>query len=256
MHTKSNHTGVQSDGLEEASDNLLLLNELDVRKRVLSQGDSLVETLIKTVRDIDDGDDNTFESLIEMVTSLHDEFEISTTSNDDTLDVWPIIGDEILSSKLAALDDVEMALLLSQTSKTYSGLTTATVLLWKLNRHTLDDLLVVTLKGGEHDTSTINDDEAELLIILQEGEQWLGVETVLALVGKDVDSAEGLNGILYLSLGLAILHEDDTAEDAEAIGRGVLVKLQLLTSRCNSRNNRLARLTRLNRFGAGQLLSQ
>ena len=249
LHSEADHTGVKSDVLEELSNDLSLLNVLDVGECLASKGDSLTETLIETVGNINSGNNLLLESEIEMITSLHDEFEIGATSNNDTLDVGHVIGDEVLASKLTALDDVQMTLFFSKTSETHSGLSTSTVLLGQLDGHSVDDLLVHTLEGGEHDTGTINDDEAEFFVVLKEYEERFSVETVLALVGKLVDGSEGRKVDLDFLLSLAILHEDNTTEDAKTILGGVFVELEHLTGGGDSRNDGLARLSRLDRFG-------
>ena len=129
LHSEADHTGVKSDVLEELSNDLSLLDVLDVGECLASKGDSLTETLIETVGNINSGNNLLLESEIEMITSLHDEFEIGATSNNDTLDVGHVIGDEVLASKLTALDDVQMTLFFSKTSETHSGLSTSSVLL-------------------------------------------------------------------------------------------------------------------------------
>lgn len=184
-----------------------------------------------------------------MITALHDEFEIGTSGNDDTLDVGHVIGDEVLGGELTALDDVEMALLFSETSETHSGLSTSSVLLGQLHGHSVDDFLVHTLEGSEHDTSTIDDNEAEFLVILEEGEKRLSVETVLALVSELVNGSEGGDIDLDFLLSLAVLHEDDTTEEAKTILGGVFVQLEHLTGGGDSLNYGLARLSRLDTLG-------
>ena len=122
-----------------------------------------------------------------------------------------------------------MTFFFSKTSKTDCRLSTSTVLLGQLYRHSLDDLLVVTLEGGEEHTITIDDDETKLVIVLEEGEKRISEEGVLALVGKDVNWSEGLKGNLRLLLGLAVFQKDHTAENTEAILGCRAVQLQLLT---------------------------
>ena len=256
FHTESDHSSVESDLLKEPSDDLLLLNKLDVRERVLSQCDGLVEALVETIGDIDGGQDGSLQSEIKMITLLHNELKIGTTSNDDTTDVGSVVGDKVLSSELTTLNDVQMTLLFSETSETNGGLTTTTVLLGELDGHTLDDLLVVTLEGGEEHTITVNDNETELVVILKEGEEWLRLEAVLALVGEHINGAEWFQGDLDLSLSVTILHQNDTTEDDKTIGWDMLVQLQLLSCRGNGRNDGLACLTRLNRLSTRQFLCQ
>ena len=122
-----------------------------------------------------------------------------------------------------------MALLLTETGESDSGLTTAAVLLGQLDLHALEHLLVVALQGGHEDTITIDDDEAELVVVLEQGQQGLSVEIGLAFVGEDVDRSERSQVNLDLLLGFAVFEQDDTAEDAETVRRSVFVQLQLLT---------------------------
>lgn len=106
------------------------------------------------------------------------------------------------------------------------------------------------------DAITVDDDEAELVIILEQGEQRLRVEAVLTLVGEDVDRTERCQVNLDLLLSLSILHEDHTAENAQAILGNGLVELQTLTGGCDGGDDGLTRLTRLDRLSARQLLIQ
>ena len=130
------------------------------------------------------------------------------------------------------------------------------MLLRQLHRHPLDDLLVVALQGGKEHAITVNDDETELVIVLEEGEKGVRKEGVLALVGEDVDGSEGLEGNLSLLLSLAVVHEDHAAENAEAILGRRPVKLQLLTGGGDGGDDRLARLTRFNLLSPSQFLRQ
>ena len=231
--TKGDHASIEGNLLEESANDLLLLDELDIGKRVLRQSDSLVEALIKAVGHIDRRDNLVLKSIIKVITLLHHELQVGATSDNDTTHVGLVVRDEVLGGELTALDDVEMTLLFSETRETNGGLTTTTVLLGKLHRHTLNDLFVVSLEGGKKHSITINDDEAELVVVLQEGEQGLSEEVVLALVGEDVDGAERCQIDLDLLLSLAVLHQDHSAEDAQTIFGCLLVKLQLLTRRGN-----------------------
>ena len=103
------------------------------------------------------------------------------------------------------------------------------MLLGQLHSDLLKDLPVVPLKGSEEGTITIDDNEAKLLIILQEARQGRGIELVATVVQGLVDGAEGLEIVVDLLLRLPIVHKDHTAEDDETVLRGVLVELQLGT---------------------------
>ena len=123
------------------------------------------------------------------------------------------------------------------------------MLLGQLHWHPLDDLLVVALQSCKKHTVTVDDDEAELVIILEQGEQGLRVEAVLTLVGEDVDGSEGCQVNLDLLLRLAVLHENHATEDAQAVLGDGLVELQALTGGRDGGDDGLTRLTRLDGLG-------
>ena len=167
LDSKGDHARVECDRLKEAPNDLLLLHELHVCEAVLGQSDGLGESLVETVGDINRRDDQRFQPLVKVVTLLHNELKISATSNDDASDVRPIVRDKVLNGEFAALDNVQMTLFFSETRETNGRLTTTTVLLRQLDWHALNNLLVVSLECGEHDAGTIDNDEAELVIIFQ-----------------------------------------------------------------------------------------
>ena len=112
------------------------------------------------------------------------------------------------------------------------------------------------MESREQHTITVDDDETKLVIVLEEREERLRLKAVLASVAEDVDGAEWLEGNLELLFGMSVLHEDDTAEDDETVDGDVLVQLQLLSGRSDSRNDGLACLTRLDGLSARQFLRQ
>ena len=130
------------------------------------------------------------------------------------------------------------------------------MLLGKLHSDFLEDVSVVALESGIKSAVTVDYDEAELLIICKEALERRGVEFVSAVVEGLVDGAEGLDIVVDLLLGLAVLHEDHTAEDHKAVGGGVSVELQLLLGGCDGSDDRLAGLAGLNVLGLGELLSE
>lgn len=130
------------------------------------------------------------------------------------------------------------------------------MLFGQLNWHTLDNLLIVSLQSGEKHAITVDDDEAEFVVVFEKGEQRLSMETVLALVGENVDCSEGRQVDRDFLLRLAVVQQDNTAEDAKTVLGCLLVQLQLLTRRGDGSEDGLARLTRLDGFGLGKLLGQ
>ena len=162
----------------------------------------------------------------------------------------------MLRGQLTTLDNVEMALLLSETRETNGGLTTTTMLFRQLDRHSLNDFLVVTLEGREEHAITIDDNETKLVIVFQKRKQWLRFKTILASVAEHVNGAERLKGMLDLLFSVSVLLQNDTTKDDKSISWDVFVKLQPLSGRSNRRNDRLACLTRLDVFSACQFRCQ
>ena len=90
----------------------------------------------------------------------------------------------------------------------------------------------------------------------EQGEERLRVETGLALVGELIDRSEGSDINLDFLLRLAVLQKDDTAEDAQAVRRRVLVEFEHLDGGANGSFDGLACLSRLNVGRARDLLIQ
>jgi hypothetical protein len=133
----------------------------------------------------------------------------------------------MLSCQFSNFSEVVVTLLLSETGETDGGLTTLSVLLGKLHSDFLKDFPIVALKSGVKGAITVDDNEAEFLIILQEALQRGGIEPVTTVIEGLINGSEGLKIVVDLFLSLAIVHQNDTAENNQAILRGVLVKLDL-----------------------------
>jgi hypothetical protein len=91
----------------------------------------------------------------------------------------------------------------------------------------VNDFTGVARKGAEQGAVSVHDDEAKLLVRLEQLAQCLGVELVVAKVQRGVDGLEGLEVDVDLAL-LAFCGDDFTAVDDEAIGRDFGVELQTL----------------------------
>ena len=190
-----------ADLVEVLLDELLLLNEFDVRKGLGSQFDRLylrkdhdsthdtyrtylVETVLTTVTDVDDLDDLRRQTRVEHVTLAQLSLEIGTTSEDETRDVDLVVRDEVLDGKLGNLADVVVTLLVTKTGETQSRLTTTAVLLRQVDGEFVNDLAGVACNGTEESTVTVHDDEAELGVGLEELGERFGVEFVVTKVKR------------------------------------------------------------------------
>lgn len=126
-------TSIRTNFLKVLSNELLLLDELDVAESLRRQLDGLVETVLTTVGNIDDLDDLCRKTVVKHVGGVKIVLEIGGTSKDETSDVDLVGSDEVLHSQLGNLSDVVVTLFVSQTGETESGLTTTTVLLGKID---------------------------------------------------------------------------------------------------------------------------
>ena len=100
----------------------------------------------------------------------------------------------------------------------------------------MDNLTGVAREGAEKRAVSVHDDEAKLLVRLQQLAQRLGVELVVAEVERGVDGLEGLEVDVDLAL-LAFCGDDFTAVDDEAIGRDLRVQLETLLGGGNGRED-------------------
>lgn len=135
----------------------------------------------------------------------------------------------MLACQFGNLSEPVVTLLFTETGETYGRLTTLSVLLGQLHSDLLEDLSVVALKGSEKSATTIDNDEAELLIICQEACKWRGIEPVPAVVQGLIDRSEGLEIVIDLLLSLTVVHKNHTAEDNQTVLRSVFVELKLGT---------------------------
>jgi hypothetical protein len=251
LNTVANLAGILANLLKVLSNKLLLLDELDVTKGLGRQLDSLVETVLTTVRNVNNLDHLCRETVVKHVGGVKVVLEVSRTSKNDTSNVDLIGSDEVLNSQLGNLSDVVVTLLLSQTSETESGLTTTAVLLGKIDGELVDDLTGVSAQGSKESTVTIHDDEAELLVGLEQLGQSLGMELVVTQVKGGVDGLERLEIDVDLSL-LAFLGQDFTTVDDQTIRGDLVVQLETLLGGGNSGQDGLSVDSRLD-VGGGTL---
>jgi hypothetical protein len=258
---------VLGDVVKVLVDELLLLDELDIAEGLSSQLDGLVETVLASVRHIDNLDDLGLQAVVEQVGLVQVVFEIGRTSQDDTGDVDFVGSDEILDSQLGYLTDVVVTLFLSQTGETQGGLTTTAVLLGQIDREPtavsaltwllcaccllVNNFTRVARQCAEQRTVSVHDDEAELLVRLKQLAQGFGVELVVTKVQRRVDGLERLEVDIDLAL-FAFCGDDFTAVDDKAIGRDLGVELQTLLGGCDGRQDRQAVDTGLD-VGGGTL---
>lgn len=232
VDTVTDTSGILGDLLEVLSDELLLLDELDVAEGLGRQLNSLVESVLASVRDIDDLDNLDLETTIEEVRLVQIVLEVGGTGQNDTSNVDLVVGDEVLDCQLGDLTDVVVTLLLTKTGETKGRLSSTSVLLWKIDGELVYNVSGVTGKGTEESSVTVHDDETELLVILEELRESLSVELVVAQVEGGVDWAERLEVDVDLSL-FAFGGQDFTTVDDESIWWDLVVELQALLGRGN-----------------------
>ena len=232
VDTVTNTAGILRNLLKVLSDELLLLDELDVAECLGRQLNGLVETILASVRDIDDLDNLDLETTIKEIRLVQVVLEVSGTGQDDTGNVNLVVGDEVLDCQLSDLADVVVTLLLTKTGKTKGRLSSTSVLLWKIDGELVHNVSGVSGKGTKKCSVTIHDNETELLVILEELSEGLGVELIVAKVEGGIDWPERLEVDVDLSL-LAFGCQDFTTVDDKSIWWDLVVELQALLGRGN-----------------------
>lgn len=233
LNTVANTAGILGNLIEVALDELLLLDELDIAKGLGGQFNGLVETVLTAVRHVNNLDDLSLETLIEQLGLRQLSLEIGRTSQDKTLDVDLVVGNEVLDGRLGDLADIVVALLLTETGETQRRLTTTTVLLRKIDSKLVDNLASVSGEGTKQGTVTVHNNETELAVGFEELGKGLSVEFVVAKVKRSVDRLERLE--INVDLALLTLGGDNfTTVNNETIRRNPRVELETLLSRGNS----------------------
>ena len=251
VDTEAHAAGVLANVVEVLADKLLLLDKLDVTERLGRELDGLVETVLATVRHVHHLDDLGRKTVIEHIRGVEVVLEVGRTSENETGDVHLVVGDEVLHRQLRHLTDVVVPLLLSETGETECRLTTTTVLLGKIDGELVDDVSRVAAEGAEEGAVTVHDDEAELLVGLEQLGEGLGVELVVTEVQRRVDGLERLEVDVDLAL-LALGRQDFTAVNHQAVGGDLVVELETLLGRRDGGQDRLSVDSRLD-VGCGTL---
>lgn len=161
--------------------------------------------MVHAISDIQRCEHNVVQTFVEDVTVLQVSLERSASGNNEASNVWLVIRDKVLGSKLGDFSYIVVSFFFSYSREAHGGLTTTTVLLWEHNRQALQHLLCIALQRGIQHSVTVDDDEPELIIILEKPLKRLSVEPVLAFVGELGQRKEGLNVDDHLLLSLAIV---------------------------------------------------
>lgn len=239
VDTEAHTSSILADVIEVLPDELLFLDKLDVAEGLGRELDGLVEAVLATVRHVYHLDDLGGEAVVEHVGRVEVVLEVGRASENESRDVHLIVGDEVLNRQLRHLAHVVVALLFSETGETQRGLTTTTVLLGEIDGELVDNIPRVAAKRAEESAITVHDDEAELLIGLEQLGERLSVEFVVTEVQRGVDGLERLEVDVDLSL-LPLGGQDFTTVDDEPVRRYFVVELEALLGRCDGRQDRLS----------------
>lgn len=110
---------------------------------------TLVETVLGTVRDIDNLDDLGSQPSVQQITTRQIALEIGTTGQDQPSHVDLVGGDEMLNGQLGDFTDIVVSLFVTQTGETQRGLSSSTVLLGEVDSEFVDDFTGVSGEGTE-----------------------------------------------------------------------------------------------------------
>ncbi len=254
FNTVANLAGILANLVKVLSNQLLLLDELDVAEGFGRQLDSLVETVITTVGHINDLDDFGLQTGIEHVGGVEIVLEIGGTGEDETSNVNLVVGDEVLDGDFGNLSDIVVTFLITQTRETQGRLTTTAVLLGQINGELVNDFAGVAAERAKKRAVTVHDDESKFLVRVEKFCKSLGVELVVAEVERGVDGLEGLKVNIDLLL-LAFLGQDFTTVDDKAIRGHLVVELESALGGGNGRQDGLSVDSGLD-VGSGTLQAQ
>ena len=95
--------------IKELANKLLLLHKLDVGQGLGRQLDSLIESIVTSIRHVDDGDDDRLQTRIEHIRGRQLVLEVGGTGQDQTSHIGLVVGDKELSSELGNLQESERA---------------------------------------------------------------------------------------------------------------------------------------------------
>lgn len=125
--------------------------------------------------------------------------------------------------------EVGGSLFFSLTGETNSGLTSSSVLFGELHSHSLEDFSGVSLEGGVEDTATVNNDESEFFVIIEEIQKQVWMEGVIAEVFGGSDWLERLEINVDFLFSLSVLQQNNTAKHNKSIFGSSVVQLQSYT---------------------------
>ncbi|GIX66397.1 CPSF A subunit region protein [Babesia caballi] len=218
--------GVLRDLLEEAGDEFLLLDELDVAEALGRELDGLLEAVLAAVGDVHDLEHLGRQPRVEHVRAHEVVLEVRAPRQDQPAHVHLVVGDEHEHRVLRHLAHVVVAPLHAQPRETQRGLPTSAVLLRQVHAEGVQNLLRRALQRPVERSVAVHDDEAELVVRLQQLLQRLHVELVVAQVERGVDWLEGLE-VQRDSLFLPVVRDDRSAVEHQPVGRRAIVQLQL-----------------------------
>lgn len=181
---------------------------------------SLVESVFTSVRSVNHFHHFGVKSEIESLILVHAGLEISTTGQNQSAHIGLVISDKTLSSQFANLSGENLSSLHSDSSKSDTGLPSLIMFLGEIDMELMYDFFGTALNLCEKGAITIDDNEPERGLALQNGPQLVGLEARLAGVDTDVDGFERLEVDHELLVCFAVLvNEVVPAEEHKPLGR-------------------------------------
>lgn len=120
IYTEDDHAGILRNFLQEFRNQLLFLHEFNISERFRRLCDGLVKPVFSAVRYVDDGNDRRHESLVEKVGLRQFRLEISATSQNQPLNIWHIVLNEISHRQFCHFPQVVVTLFVSETGESVS----------------------------------------------------------------------------------------------------------------------------------------
>lgn len=178
--------------IEDISEEFSLSIELHILESFLASSLGLNKTSLSSVGDINECHYDFLEVFFEELTFAQLSLEISTTSENESLDEWQVILQECFLSLLGYFLDPINSGGSVMTSKSHRGLSSLVMLVWEVDLELIQDSLGITLDSGEKGRMTINNDKSvHGFIKIGQISQFVEMESIIRLENEMVHSLPG-----------------------------------------------------------------
>ena len=147
--------------VKKGGNQIFLFHKLHICKWFSWFLNGLVQSIFKSIRNIDNIDDFCSKSGVKHFRGIQIVFEVCASCKDQPIYIALVISYESADGNLADLSQVVMALFNSKTSETDGRLTTLVMLLWQLNSKSVYDFFCISLESCIKSSLTVHDNKTK-----------------------------------------------------------------------------------------------